>query len=170
MRHGYPSKAQLKLNFDSALAQVLEGRGVRTETGLDMETRAALMAIARAHPNVTDKLVEAARHAFGGQLDGGNAAHRRTELDRKLAERAARLKRSPRSARTPSRTSHEEPLMPTLPMPPWMNPADPDRQREIDEQTSARTGISIERLSAENTIAPGEVRDHYESTEHSEGE
>lgn len=36
--------------------------------------------------------------------------------------------------------------MSTLPIPPWMNPADPDRQREIDEQTAARMGISIERL------------------------
>ncbi|MGW4529517.1 hypothetical protein ACWEOI_01065 [Nocardia sp. NPDC004340] len=95
MRHGYPGKEQLKLNFDNALAQVLDGRGVRTETGLDIETRAALMAVARAHPNATDELVDAARQAFSGQLDGSNAAHRRAELDRKLAERAARLKRSP---------------------------------------------------------------------------
>ncbi|MET8422578.1 hypothetical protein [Nocardia sp. NPDC004860] len=81
--------------------------------------------------------------------------------------------------------------------PPWLNPADPEKQREVDEQTAARMGITVERLheidrqtaadqrardalsraerivddnpkfnkgfgpvTPENTIAPGEVRDH----------
>ncbi|MFE3954963.1 hypothetical protein ACFXPS_12335 [Nocardia sp. NPDC059091] len=30
--------------------------------------------------------------------------------------------------------------------PPWLNPADPERQREVDEQTAARMGITVERL------------------------
>ncbi|AYF76576.1 hypothetical protein D7D52_25280 [Nocardia yunnanensis] len=77
------------------LEQALEGRGGRSETGLDQETRSALSAIARAYPDVTDEHVEAARQAFSGQLDGSNAARRRAELDRKLAERAAQLKRAP---------------------------------------------------------------------------
>ncbi|WP_433592827.1 hypothetical protein [Nocardia sp. CA-145437] len=91
------------------------------------------------------------------------------------------------------------------PLPPWMNPAEPDKQREIDEQTAARMGITVERLheidrqvaadmrarqalgdserivdgnpkftkgfgpvTLENTIAPGELRAHYESPEKSE--
>ncbi|MGV9663617.1 hypothetical protein ACWDUL_25755 [Nocardia niigatensis] len=32
------------------------------------------------------------------------------------------------------------------PLPPWMDPAEPDKQREIDEQTAARMGITVERL------------------------
>ncbi|MCU1643431.1 MAG: hypothetical protein JWN03_3706 [Nocardia sp.] len=92
--------------------------------------------------------------------------------------------------------------MEPLPLPPWMNHADVDKQREIDEQTAARMGITVERLheidgqiaadmrarealsdserivdenpkfnkgfgpvTPENTIAPGEVRAHYESSE-----
>ncbi|GAB0104451.1 hypothetical protein JMUB6875_34250 [Nocardia sp. JMUB6875] len=95
--------------------------------------------------------------------------------------------------------------MQTPPLPPWMKPADPDKQREIDEQTAARMGITVERLheidrqiaadmrarealsnserliddnpkfnkgfgplTPENTIAPGEVRAHYESSEQSD--
>ncbi|MFJ9362855.1 hypothetical protein ACIRRA_00335 [Nocardia sp. NPDC101769] len=30
--------------------------------------------------------------------------------------------------------------------PPWLNPADPEKQREADEQTAARMGITVERL------------------------
>lgn len=30
--------------------------------------------------------------------------------------------------------------------PPWMNPAEPDKQRELDEQAAARMGITVERL------------------------
>ncbi|MCU1643437.1 MAG: hypothetical protein JWN03_3712 [Nocardia sp.] len=94
MRHGRPSEEQLKLNFEDMLTRVLEGRGLRTETGLDSPTRATLTEIARAHPNVTDELVEVARRAFAGQLDGSNSARWRAETDRMLAERAARSKRS----------------------------------------------------------------------------
>lgn len=94
MRHGRPSREQLKLNFESMLARVLEGRGLRTETGLDQETRGALKAIALAHPNASEDFVAAARRAFAGQLDGSNAARRRAQWDEKLAERATRPKRS----------------------------------------------------------------------------
>lgn len=93
MRHGRPSKEQLELNFESMLARVLEGHGVRSETGLDSPTRTALTEIARAHPNASEELVQAARRAFAGQLDGSNAEHWRAETDRMLAERAARSRR-----------------------------------------------------------------------------
>ncbi|MTE11557.1 hypothetical protein [Nocardia aurantiaca] len=32
------------------------------------------------------------------------------------------------------------------PLPPWMTPDKPDEQREIDEQTAARMGITVGRL------------------------
>ncbi|MTJ60975.1 hypothetical protein KP696_19885 [Nocardia seriolae] len=73
------------------LAHALEGRGVRTHTGLDLPTRTALRVIARAYPDVAEELVEAARETFAGQLDGTNSARRRAELDRKLEEAAERL-------------------------------------------------------------------------------
>ncbi|WP_369636527.1 hypothetical protein [Nocardia sp. JMUB6875] len=94
VRHGRPSKEQLKLNFDSLLARVLEGHGLRTASGLDQETKAALRAISDAHPNVTEELVEAARQAFAGQLDGSNAARWLAENDKELSEMEARSKRS----------------------------------------------------------------------------
>ncbi|MET9488642.1 hypothetical protein [Nocardia sp. NPDC006630] len=96
--------------------------------------------------------------------------------------------------------------MQPLPLPPWMTPTDPDKQREIDEQTAARMGITVERLheidrqtaadmrarealpdserivddnpkynkgfgpvTPENSIAPGEVRAHYDSSPQSDG-
>ncbi|GAB0104447.1 hypothetical protein JMUB6875_34210 [Nocardia sp. JMUB6875] len=94
MRHGRPSEEQLRLTFERVLASAREGRLVRTETGLDRRTRDALNAIARAHPDASEELVEAARGAFAGQLDGSNAVRRREEFDRKIRERAARMKRS----------------------------------------------------------------------------
>ncbi|MFZ3498615.1 hypothetical protein ACODT5_36215 [Streptomyces sp. 5.8] len=90
MRFGHPSQEQLRRNFESVLTNVLSGRGVRTETGLDSQTEDALWAIARAHPNAPDTLVAAAYRAFAGQLDGSNAAARRAEMDRRIAERATR--------------------------------------------------------------------------------
>ncbi|MEU0540339.1 hypothetical protein [Nocardia sp. NPDC005978] len=93
MRSARPSEEQLRRNFDSVLSEVSAGRGVRTETGLDEQTENALWAIARAAPNIAPELVDAARAAFAGQLDGSNAVARRAEFDRKLAERAARNQR-----------------------------------------------------------------------------
>ncbi|MET8422580.1 hypothetical protein [Nocardia sp. NPDC004860] len=94
MRRGRPSKEQLQQTFEQVLASASEGRLVRTETGLDRPTRDALNAIARAHPNASEELVEESRSAFAGQLDGSNAARWREESDRKIRERAAQLKRS----------------------------------------------------------------------------
>ncbi|MEC3913314.1 hypothetical protein [Nocardia sp. CDC160] len=85
---------QLEQTFERVLASALEGRLVRTHTGLDRSTRDALNAIARAHPDASEDLVEQARGAFAGQLDGSNAARQREEFDRKIRERAAQLKRS----------------------------------------------------------------------------
>ncbi|MFE3756909.1 hypothetical protein ACFXO9_21620 [Nocardia tengchongensis] len=87
MRGDRPSEEQLRRNFDTILADVLEGRGVRTASGLDSPTEDALWAIAKAYPNVSDDLVTAARDSFAGQLDGSNAARWRAELERRFAER-----------------------------------------------------------------------------------
>ncbi|MCU1643435.1 MAG: hypothetical protein JWN03_3710 [Nocardia sp.] len=94
MRRGYPTREQLQSSFERVLSQVLAGRGIPTGTGLDDETEGALETIARAHPNATEELVEAARRAFAGQLDGSNTARWKAELERDLAEREARSKRS----------------------------------------------------------------------------
>ncbi|NNH71858.1 hypothetical protein HLB23_18670 [Nocardia uniformis] len=89
MRSGRPSDQQLRRSFESVLGDVSAGRGVRTATGLDEETEEALWVIARAYPDVTEELVESARRAFAGQLDGSNAARWHVELARKIAERRA---------------------------------------------------------------------------------
>ncbi|AYF77053.1 hypothetical protein D7D52_28225 [Nocardia yunnanensis] len=87
MRGDRPSEQQLRRNFDTLLADVLAGEGVRTASGLDSPTEAALWAIAKAYPNVSEDLVTAARAAFAGQLDGSNAARWRADIERLLAER-----------------------------------------------------------------------------------
>lgn len=86
MRSRYPTDDELRRNFEAELASVTTGGGLRSETGLDVETDAALIAIARAYPSVPQDLVAAARAAFAGQLDGSNAAARRAELDRMIEE------------------------------------------------------------------------------------
>jgi hypothetical protein len=90
VRSRYPTDDELRRNFESELTSVTTGGGVRSETGLDMETDAALIAIARAYPTVTDDLVAAARGAFAGQMDGSNAAARQADLERLIAEHNAR--------------------------------------------------------------------------------
>ncbi|WP_306360356.1 hypothetical protein [Nocardia sp. CC227C] len=87
MRIGRPSDDELRRNFESVLAEVMVGQGVRTATGLDDDTQDALWEIARAYPDIPDELVLAARRAFAGQLDGSNADRWHEELARKLAER-----------------------------------------------------------------------------------
>lgn len=82
-----PSGEQLLLTFEKVLAEVLTGRGVRSCTGLDSPTQDALWRIARADPDARAGLVDAARSAFAGQLDGGNAARWHEELARRIAER-----------------------------------------------------------------------------------
>ncbi|MCM1971024.1 hypothetical protein [Streptomyces sp. G1] len=101
MRYGRPSTEQLRRNFDSVLTDVLSGRGVRTETGLDTPTENALWAIARARPSAPDALVAAAYRAFAGQLDGTNAAVWRAEMDRRIAARGARPRPDPPADRGP---------------------------------------------------------------------
>ncbi|WP_405489158.1 hypothetical protein [Nocardia sp. NBC_00511] len=83
---GRLTEEQLRGSFDFTLARILAGKGFLSGSGLDRETMTALEAIARVRPNVTDELVEAARRAFAEQLDGTNAARRRAERDRVLAE------------------------------------------------------------------------------------
>lgn len=87
MRRGRISREQLLRNFASALAACMEGRGVRTHTGLDTTTENALWAIARARPEPPDELVAAAFRAFAGQLDGSNAVRERKEFIHKLVQR-----------------------------------------------------------------------------------
>ncbi|MBF6211562.1 hypothetical protein IU433_19155 [Nocardia puris] len=86
VRNRYPTEDELRSNFEAELASVTTGGGLRSETGLDVETDAALIEIARAYPAVPEELVRAARAAFAGQLDGSNAAARRAELERMIEE------------------------------------------------------------------------------------
>lgn len=86
MRIGHPGEDELRENFAEMLESVRNGGGLRTETGLDMETEDALWDIARAYPDISDELVEAARAAFAGQLDGTNARSRRAELERQFEQ------------------------------------------------------------------------------------
>ncbi|MFE3188745.1 hypothetical protein ACFXHA_07020 [Nocardia sp. NPDC059240] len=86
MRHGYPSDDELRANFDEVLGHVLEGRGVHTATGLDDDTQNALWAIAEAHPDATPEMIEAARKALAGQLDGSNAVRWAEEMDNWVKE------------------------------------------------------------------------------------
>ncbi|WP_083913191.1 hypothetical protein [Nocardia concava] len=87
MRGGRPTEEQLRRTFETSLAEAVSGQGIRTETGFDMPTEDALWEIARAYPDVTDELIEAAKSAFAGQLDGSNAQKWQAELARKIAER-----------------------------------------------------------------------------------
>ncbi|SEL57965.1 hypothetical protein [Streptacidiphilus jiangxiensis] len=74
----------------SVLGDVLNGRGVHSCSGLDDDTETALWAIAEAHPDVSLELVDAARAAFAGQLDGSNAARWGEDLERWFEEREER--------------------------------------------------------------------------------
>ncbi|MET8648681.1 hypothetical protein [Nocardia aurea] len=85
-RSRYPTGDELRRNFERELESVTSGGGLRSETGLDVDTDAALIEIAKAYPNIPDALVGAARTAFAGQLDGTNAAARRDRLQRMLIE------------------------------------------------------------------------------------
>ncbi|WP_067819081.1 hypothetical protein [Nocardia inohanensis] len=84
MRRGHPTKEQLHESFDRVLSMVLTGVGVPSSSGLDPETTEALWAIAKSYPAITEDLVDAARRAFTGQLDGSNTARWRTARDRRL--------------------------------------------------------------------------------------
>ncbi|WP_459549307.1 hypothetical protein [Nocardia sp. X0981] len=84
MRLNHPTRAELIENFEAELDSVRNGGGLRSETGLDMETGEALWAIARAYPDITEELVRNARKAFAGQLDGSNAERRRAKLNAQI--------------------------------------------------------------------------------------
>ncbi|RDI46122.1 hypothetical protein [Nocardia mexicana] len=86
MREERPSDDELRRNFEQELESVSGGGGLTSETGLDTETEEALWAVADAHPNIPDELIEAARRAFAGQLDGSHAAARQAALARKLEQ------------------------------------------------------------------------------------
>lgn len=86
MRESDPTEAELRQNFEEMLRSVLTGGGIHSETGLDMKTEDALWNVARTYPNVPDALVDAARAAFAGQLDGSNGREREQELQRRFAE------------------------------------------------------------------------------------
>lgn len=86
MRESDPTEAELRQNFDDMLRSVLSGGGIHSETGLDMKTEDALWDIARAYPDVPDALVDAARAAFAGQLDGSNDREREAALTRMMEE------------------------------------------------------------------------------------
>ncbi|WP_369636528.1 hypothetical protein [Nocardia sp. JMUB6875] len=91
---GRRTKEQLQDSFDFMLSRILAGGSFLTGSGLDEETMNALEAVAMARPDVPDNLVEAARRAFAGQLDGSNAARWRAERDRVLTGREEQSKRS----------------------------------------------------------------------------
>ncbi|MFE3442568.1 hypothetical protein ACFXNW_06020 [Nocardia sp. NPDC059180] len=86
MRADHPTDDELRANFDEMLTSVCGGGGLRTATGLDMKTEESLWAIARAYPQVPGELVDAARTAFAGQLDGTNARERKEAVARKIEE------------------------------------------------------------------------------------
>lgn len=86
MRLNHPTREELIENFAEELDSVCNGGGLRSETGLDMETDEALWAIARAYPDVTEELVNGAREAFAGQLDGSNAERHRAKLAAQIEE------------------------------------------------------------------------------------
>ncbi|MEV0293215.1 hypothetical protein [Nocardia sp. NPDC050710] len=85
-RNRYPTDDELRESFESELTSVVSGGGMRSGTGLDLDTESALVDIARAYPNISDALVAAARIAFAGQLDGTNAAAGDAHLQRMIDE------------------------------------------------------------------------------------
>lgn len=84
VREDYPTDAEMRRNFEGLLEKVRAGGAPHSDSGLDLDTEEALWAITRAHPDVPDELVAAARAAFAGQLDGSNAAARRAARARKI--------------------------------------------------------------------------------------
>ncbi|MFC4517880.1 toxin-antitoxin system YwqK family antitoxin [Streptomyces ehimensis] len=109
-----PTDDQLTRVFAAVLEEVLSGQGLRTHTGLDMETDDALWEIAKYGPGAPPELVDAARAAFAGQLDGSNAARWHAELTRKIEarrQRATERESGPRA--TEARGGAEPPVKPT---------------------------------------------------------
>lgn len=69
-----PTAGELGETFARELNSALSGGGVRSDTGLDDEVDTALAAIQRAYPKVPAELIEAAKSAFRGQIDGSSNA------------------------------------------------------------------------------------------------
>ncbi|MFE3187223.1 toxin-antitoxin system YwqK family antitoxin [Streptomyces violascens] len=109
----WPTEDQLRRTFGAVLEEVLSGQGLRTCTGLDMETDEALWEIAKYGPGAPAELVDAARAAFAGQLDGSNAARWHAEFMRKIEGRKQRVagrESGPRA--TEARGGAEPPVKP----------------------------------------------------------
>ncbi|MEU8921886.1 hypothetical protein AB0D10_13260 [Kitasatospora sp. NPDC048545] len=87
-REAREERERLRAVFEAVLAGALAGRGVPTCLGLDDDTDEALWAVESARPDVPPALVEAARRAFAGQLDGTNAARQRERIARRFARPA----------------------------------------------------------------------------------
>ncbi|WP_189382337.1 toxin-antitoxin system YwqK family antitoxin [Streptosporangium nondiastaticum] len=112
MLGGWPTDDQLKKTFVAVLGEVLSGQGIRSCTGLDMDTDDALWEIAAHYPEVSLDLVDAARAAFAGQLDGSNAARWHAEIQRKFKDRQEGRRASARGsgpAGPPDTEPSEEP-------------------------------------------------------------
>ncbi|MGW6724413.1 hypothetical protein ACWF9G_00785 [Nocardia sp. NPDC055029] len=90
-RESRPTDDELRLNFEVELASAVAGGGLRTETGLDTRTEDALLNIVQAFPIVSQQLIDAARAAFAGQLDGSNAEQSRALLARLIEEHNRRV-------------------------------------------------------------------------------
>lgn len=133
MRRSRPTTEQLKNSFESMLSMAMDSSRLRTCSGLDEDTMNALRAIARARPNISDELVEAARHAFAGQLDGSNAARWRAEQDRDFAERTRSSSRS--EAEQAAQSPEDRQLLAMNPFLLTRNPADMKRNDDTDVAT-----------------------------------
>ncbi|MER8102872.1 hypothetical protein [Kitasatospora sp. NPDC094016] len=86
---GRDDDERLRRVFEAVLAKTLSGTGPLTCTGLDEDTENALWAVWEAYPHASAELVQAARRAFAGQLDGSNAARWHADLARAIAGRRA---------------------------------------------------------------------------------
>lgn len=84
---GQPTDDQLRRTFAGQLAGALAGKGVATCLGLDCETEEALWSVYVSYPEVSVDLVDAARAAFAGQLDGSNSARWHSDFQRRIAAR-----------------------------------------------------------------------------------
>ncbi|OYN80426.1 hypothetical protein [Mycolicibacterium sphagni] len=69
MLAGVPTDAELRATFKTVLADAIKGAGVPEGVGLDQHTTEALLDVDAAAPNPPASLIQAARVAFGKQLD-----------------------------------------------------------------------------------------------------
>ncbi|TSD98084.1 hypothetical protein FOS14_13890 [Skermania sp. ID1734] len=86
MRNNFPTARELATVFAEELQSAVSGRGVRSDTGLDDDVDLALAAIQAAYPDVPAELVDAAKAAFQGQIDGSNDLRQDAEEQRLFAE------------------------------------------------------------------------------------